>query len=204
MKIYALLLIALYFAIPSYGQLNPINNLTWEHNYIFPPGLNTFSLTWETPDVSSDTLIGYNIYGGDSLWRFQTSIGAFCNEFECPDGDFINDFLTEGDYIKVTAVYNNSFEESTVIDSVQFFGLLVGITENSANSKTKLYPNPTTGIITIETDIDFRIELLDVSGNLIHEQSTGPIIDMSEFSKGVYFVKIITSQGISINRIILQ
>jgi hypothetical protein len=84
------------------GQLNPINNLNWEHIYVNP--YNYFSLTWEAPDQSIDSLVGYNIYAGDSLYKFQNYIGAHCQEFDQTDCDFIYSFLSAGDYIKVTAV----------------------------------------------------------------------------------------------------
>jgi len=204
MRKFILLLACVSLIVQTFGQLNPINNLVWENDYIYPPGLNTYLLSWVIPDESADTLVGYNIYGGDSLWRFQTFIGAYCNESVCPDSLFIYEFLTQGDYIKVTAVYNNSFEESVVNDSAQFFGLLVGIKGFPEKNKPKLYPNPTTGKLTVKADVPFRLELMNVSGTIILEQSSTPTIDLSTYSKGIYFIKIIVTQGISIEKIILK
>jgi len=203
MKKSLLILLCLSFIIRLFGQLNPINNLVWEHDYIFPPGLNTFSLYWDLPESSSDTLIGYNIYGGNEVWRFQDFVGAECNELECPDGDFINTFLSENDFIKVTAVYNSGLEESVAIDSVQFLGLLVGVSDLSTNL-FKLFPNPTTGQLYIDSELDFKIDVMDVSGSIILKQESSSMIDLSHFSKGIYFIKIITAQGISIEKIILE
>lgn len=61
----------------------------------------------------------------------------------------------------------------------------------NANS-TKLYPNPTDGMVTIEVDTSEKIEVLNTNGQQITQQQLAVgenQIDLSELSPGIYLVK---------------
>ncbi len=186
-----------------FGQLNPIKDFNWDHDYIYPPGLNHFTLSWDEPESSADTLVGYNIYGGAELYKFQTTIGMICREYDSSGCDFF-DFLSEGDYIKVTAVYNSSHDESIATDSVEFMGLMLGIEEMIENEKVEIYPNPTNGKFKIETDDIEKVVILSSSGQIIHEKMINSTIDLTNYSKGIYFIKLIRKSGINIEKILLE
>jgi hypothetical protein len=126
MKILFISSLLIGITIQIFGQLNPVNNFNWDHDYIYPPGWNHFTLSWDEPDTSNDSLIGYNIYGGNELYKYQTHLGLICREYDSTDCNFFY-FLTVGDYIKVTAVYNSPPEESIAVDSAQFEGIMIGI-----------------------------------------------------------------------------
>jgi|WetSurMetagenome_2_1015567.scaffolds.fasta_scaffold387783_1 hypothetical protein len=124
-----LLLILIIFAfIKVNGQLNPIDSLYFYHWYDYELGCpfnNCYVLDWQEPEMSlSDTLIGYNIYRGSELWRFQDYIGAGCSGSPCSDFSLIE---TGSFWIKVKAVYNAAHLESPAIDSVFFWGLETNI-----------------------------------------------------------------------------
>ncbi len=190
--------------IQIFGQLNPVNNFDWDHDYIYPPGSNYFTLSWEIPDSSTDSLIGYNIYGGNELYKFQTYIGAYCREYDSTDCDFMYNFLEEGDYIKVTAVYNSPPQESIAVDSAIFWGLAIGIEDLTINEKTRLFPNPTNGIVKIDSDNIRKIIVINTSGTIIQEQIDKSFIDLSDYSKGIYYIKIITDKGIKTEKVVLE
>ena len=68
-----LLLFALFsglFCFHSFGQNNPVENLTWSQSYVYMH--NFFELDWDEPATPHDELIGYNVYRNDELYRFQT------------------------------------------------------------------------------------------------------------------------------------
>ena len=74
----------------------------------------------------------------------------------------------------------------------------VGI-ENIEATTVKIYPNPTAGMLRIESE-DLRIEnvvIYDVLGKIqrIENWKTENTIDISHFSAGIYFVKISTEAG---------
>jgi hypothetical protein len=109
----------------SYGQLNPVANLTWFHGYEYPE--NFYNLQWNAPQVApGDTLAGYNVYRNNVLWRFQADTALYCMPFFCPDPDFL---LMEEFWIKVTAVYNQNHVESAATDSILDHGIAIGVKE---------------------------------------------------------------------------
>ena len=68
--------------------------------------------------------------------------------------------------------------------------------ESTAEAKgIKVYPNPTYGILTIESDNigQHSIEITSLNGQIIHRSNfTGSShqIDLSSFQEGVYFIKV--------------
>ncbi len=73
--------------------------------------------------------------------------------------------------------------------------------------KINVYPNPTTGKITINSGtiaID-KIELTDVTGKLILTKKIDTSqINLSKFGAGIYFMKIYTENGLFIKKIIVD
>jgi hypothetical protein len=86
----------------------------------------------------------------------------------------------------------------------------VGITE-SKQLTFRIFPNPTSGIVTLELNTDHtieHIEIIDMLGHVI--ESTQPynasdsfLFDLSELEKGVYYAKVISGDEIMIQRFIL-
>jgi len=66
-----------------------------------------------------------------------------------------------------------------------------------------LYPNPTTGKVTIQSDNIQKVEVYNISGKLI-KSTTSNVINIDEQAKGVYFVKLIGESGVSTQKIILE
>ncbi len=69
--------------------------------------------------------------------------------------------------------------------------------------KFNIYPNPTTGQITIESENIQQVEVYNISGVLV-KSTTSNIINIGEQAKGVYFVKLIGERGVSTQKIILE
>ncbi|MDD7887840.1 T9SS type A sorting domain-containing protein [Flavivirga sp. 57AJ16] len=72
--------------------------------------------------------------------------------------------------------------------------------ENSVlNASVSVYPNPTNSILNINktnTDINIkRADLFDVTGKIIYSQSNNQTINVSNFSKGLYVLKIESQDG---------
>lgn len=69
---------------------------------------------------------------------------------------------------------------------------------HSIASNFEIYPNPSTGVFTIETSFlnsNNSIEVFNILGQLVYSQtavSTNTLVDISNQSRGVYFVKILS------------
>lgn len=93
------------FIFQTIGQINPITNLTWIQYYESPN--NYFQLSWDEPESPHDELIGYNIYAGDELYRFQTENSLYNLEGSSNCGiDFLLYYGGAEFLAHVTAVYN--------------------------------------------------------------------------------------------------
>ena len=83
----------------------------------------------------------------------------------------------------------------------------LGVVENSITNNIKLFPNPTTEIITITLDSDASYYLLSMLGQevqkgvLVNGDNT---LDISKLSKGLYLLNIKTNRGTINKKIIKQ
>lgn len=83
----------------------------------------------------------------------------------------------------------------------------VGISESATNIfALNIYPNPSSGIFKIESGNikNFNLKVFNLLGKEIMQQQTNNEIDLSNFSKGIYFVKIYESTKIYTKKIIVQ
>lgn len=66
-----------------------------------------------------------------------------------------------------------------------------------------VYPNPTSGLLVIETDTLQKVEIYTMSGILL-ETTDKNQINLSHYSKGIYLVKVTTDKGIALKKVILK
>ena len=201
-KIVLSLAVVLSFVFQSFGQINPIENLTWSQWYEFPN--NYFILEWEEPVMPHDDLIGYNVYREDDLYRFQEETSLYnLEEGSNCETSFL--FYEDGSpfYVHVTAVYNPDAVESTYTQTVLVDGFALNVLDINQNA-TILFPNPTTGVLNIENKNIDKINVLDLSGKVISEIDVKPQIDVSQLSNGIYFLQLSINGKKSIQKFIKE
>lgn len=83
-------------------------------------------------------------------------------------------------------------------------------TPNILSSSVKIYPNPSSGIFTVEI-IDNEninhIEITDISGKILQKykiESSKIPVDISEYYNGIYFIHIISNNGSAVKKIVKQ
>lgn len=186
------------------AQLNPVSNLQWNHWYTCPH--NYFSLTWDAPVPVRETLIGYNIYRENELYRFQTSQVLFhdSDTSNCSE-DFVMFNGCDPFWMHVTAVYNDGQEESGYVDSAYCLGFAIGM-EEKADAETTLYPNPTTGNLQISNQFGTveRVVMMDRSGKVLRETTNPASISLSDLPCGIYYLKLVTGKGDVVKAVIKQ
>jgi len=73
-----------------------------------------------------------------------------------------------------------------------------------SSSKISIFPNPSNGIINIKTDLKIEeVEVFDLNGSLLQKEKTASFESKSRIP-GIYFLKIKTSNGVALKRIILK
>ncbi|MCX6231427.1 MAG: T9SS type A sorting domain-containing protein [Bacteroidetes bacterium] len=200
--------LTLLIAVTAKGQINPVKNLHWYHWYVTPK--NCFTLSWAKPDSSlNDTLIGYNIYRDDSLYKFTTDFYHSCNpcDYGSPNDpfcDFLNytgHFFIGEFYIHVTAVYNHNHIESIYTDSIYNQGIALGIKENIKTEQLAIsrisQENASLMIELNKTVESGNITISNLSGQSTSEfklmNQKNIAIDISKFSPGLYLLNLKTN-----------
>jgi hypothetical protein len=124
--------------------------------------------------------------------------------------NFAND-ATSGD---LTVVGNNACGDGAVSANYAIWVSPVGIGENANSLNCKIYPNPTKGMITIAIDginSSLDLQIVNIQGKVIRTEklnnqypSYSQDIDLSTYSKGIYFVKLISKDFIKVEKVVLQ
>lgn len=73
---------------------------------------------------------------------------------------------------------------------------------NGAENVTiNMYPNPTTGILNINAENVKEVAVIDVDGKVVMTENAN-VIDMTNLNNGVYFVRVISNEGMSIQKVV--
>ncbi|MGV3696180.1 T9SS type A sorting domain-containing protein [Flavobacterium sp.] len=76
------------------------------------------------------------------------------------------------------------------------------------DNTVKIYPNPTTSIIHVDSEFEITsIELYDIQGRILEthlENESKSTLDLSTKPKGIYFVKIKTEKGSKVEKIVKE
>jgi hypothetical protein len=112
---------------------------------------------------------------------------------------------TSGNYTLTGTDNNGCSKSAQVVIGVE---TCAGISE-AKTAGLRVYPNPTTGALTIETGngLNKTLVVTDVTGRVVMTSSSdlnNVTINMSTLSNGVYYVKVQSEAGVSISRIVKQ
>ena len=184
------------------GNTYTSNNNTATHTLSNVAGCDsvvTLDLTINTVDVSVTTAsatLTANLAGATYQWimcPYSFPIGNATNQsFSPPTNGYYAVIINDGTCIDTSACYYVSG---------------VGIGENENTSPIHIYPNPTSGVITIDGKNIEAIEVLNINGQIIKEIAVTEEqfnIDLSSHAKGVYFINIKTDKGIVIEKIVIE
>ena len=116
--------------------------------------------------------------------------------------------LVPNDFVEKTAKiyfdYNAPIDTNIAQTTFVSLSNSIPVFDNSVT----VYPNPTTGNVTINSDFNIKsIELYDIQGRILEtsfENSNTTKLDISGKQKGIYFLKITTENGSKIEKIIKE
>ncbi len=135
--------------------------------------------------VSSEHLIGYDtIIKTVNLQPLQTDTIKISTYF-------IAQVSTEADWgVRFLETDSNKFNNEVIKSYIRS---TVSLQNIHNNEKIVLYPNPTSGLIYIDTQYpnqEFDIEVYNIEGIKVLAASSANKIDLRKLSEGIYFVKI--------------
>jgi hypothetical protein len=105
-------------------------------------------------------------------------------------------------YTFIDALSNCSTTDSFQIEVVD----CAGLNENNANNLIQIFPNPTDGILNILSVENFTFELTDTHGKIIlnGESKNSKVLNLDSYSKGVYYLKIVTERKTILEKVVLE
>lgn len=74
--------------------------------------------------------------------------------------------------------------------------------DNVENNTVNIYPTPTNNTLNIEGNGIRNIQMFDAFGRMVLESATGGRYDISNFTNGVYIVRVTTDNGISTKKVV--
>ena len=141
-----------------------------------------------------------------SFFAFRLNlIREIVKDIEDVDGDYnLNDFYGNN-FVTMGADpdYGSSAAHAFCITSV-------GVEENALNGAIGIFPNPTSGVLNImNNDSELlinSIEVVDALGAIVLIENNVTLgnhtVDLSAVSEGVYCIKLNTTEGVSIRKVI--
>ena len=149
-----------------------------------------------------DEIVGYNIYrstDGISYDLIGTVAGDVYEYFDAPGAGTY--------YYQVTAVYASGCESEPAVSGInpEENFVMVGVTGvGEDNDNVNLFPNPTKGNVTIQAKDMNRITVVSVLGQVVFDTELDQdeyILNMAQFTNGMYMVRIYTDGGVTVKRV---
>jgi hypothetical protein len=212
------------YSVGLVGFYNSDGSIVSEHTYPTTDLLRVYSITFNEFDdaylsgfCKTDAILGMSpgtvslsnttgfIVKMDILqqvqWVMEFESSVFRNQVIYDQGKLMYAGRIDDNFI-----YNNGQDIIINNSGDALFGEVI---DNALSVETFLaeditvYPNPTSGLLVIKTNTLQHVEIYNISGILI-ETTNKNEIDLSQHSKGIYFVKIITSKCSALKKIILK
>ena len=96
----------------------------------------------------------------------------------------------------------SSGEDCVWIDfiTLPFLEDIAEVSETYDEIDAKVYPNPSTGFITVKANDLRHITIINAMGQVVYESNAAgneTQLDLSQFGSGLYLIRIATSKGMS-------
>ena len=149
------------------------------------------------PDIVGDTL-NYTLHSNEKLDLVTASLDGSILTLEAGSV-----FGTSNIQLIASAGFTKRMDHLTIC----YKDTTTGIKVISADDQIRIYPNPTNLLLTIETDYPdcYSIDIHSLKGQLIYQEEmegNSKLIDMTPFSKGVYFITVRSEEFVRTEKIV--
>lgn len=194
------------------------NNFKGVQKLHWDTDLNQFEIDWVNTDINMNGVLtfskdantvycsgkeddcNYYYYGID--W---TTGGVNLRYLLGEEGTFLNDpFYDSGVNNIVMENGDIYFSGGASVVKVGLVERLVNSTHHNIQDRISLFPNPTNGIVRIESEFNLHgLSLVNLDGNVMKTWIANPeVIDLSSMPNGMYFMKIDSKFGTFFKRIL--
>jgi hypothetical protein len=176
-------------------------------------------------NVSAFAVVIDNISVTNAVWAgtasetvhyhvYRSFDGSHYNLIGYANGDAVsyvdNDIQSVNCYYKVTAINtmpgNETCESAPAmaVDGIHDYVTVQTDGLDELNADTKVYPNPTNGLVIIEAEGMSPVTVINVLGQTVYEATTDAnqmILDLSQYGIGMYLIRISSEKGVSVKRV---
>ena len=123
-------------------------------------------------------------------------------------GEWIRNIISLSEYAGQTVYIGFRHYNVTDMFVLQIDDIFVGSSDDlvgirgTEETAVNLYPNPTTGNITVDGEGIRSIEVLDLNGRTVKRTNQAGLVDLSDVANGVYMVRIITDNGFTLKKVV--
>lgn len=145
-------------------------------------------------------------------YKLGTCTGNVTGEMTMNFMDYTDDpcmyMFTNDQAIRIqTAMANGTYRSQLTTNSTTLCSFNVGENRNLSLDKTSIYPNPSTGLITVKNINQTQISVYNSLSQLVYQSTnnqTSHTFDMSDYGNGVYFIVINDGKEKTVNLLILN
>lgn len=76
--------------------------------------------------------------------------------------------------------------------------------DNIENNSVSVYPTPANSVLTVEGEGIHSVQMFDASGRTVLSRNNGGKIDISDLASGIYVVRVTTTNGVSIKKVVKE
>lgn len=176
----------------SLTNIDGLINVTAINTGFTPPSTIGLNLTQNNALTNLDGLINLNVLGGNTRIRDNNSLLDFCG---------IQTYVTNySNVFEVTGNGYNPTQQDVINNNCSTLSI-----ESFQNNQVQIYPNPTTDFINIKTnDPITKVELYSLQGQKVNASFSNNTVDVQDIASGVYFLKIKTTKGELVKKIIKE
>ncbi len=163
----------------------------------------------ESVEIYATPTASYTFSGSITIDFTNTSTGGTTCLWDLGDGttstqcDPTHTYPSDGDYTVCLTTTSTDGCTDSVCQTVSIQG--VGVSENNITNFS-MYPNPSNGKVTLNTQSVSQVQLISIVGELVWTKTINGAqeIDLSQLSKGSYFVKVSAKGSTETKKLIIQ
>lgn len=89
-----------------------------------------------------------------------------------------------------------------LVDDIEVIpGQHAGIS-NATDATVQLYPNPTSNVLNINAEGVQEVSVIDINGRTVMTEKNVNTVNLSDLANGVYYVRVITNNGVATEKIV--
>ena len=170
---------------------------------LYTPAIVTpghYIVKWQDRAILPSTTESYKLLANSTLIVERSNVDTAWTEQQA----FFD--VNSGDTIRIAFYYYGTpdAQGGVVIDDIIIYPEYMTGVVPVKTEDLRLYPNPTAGIVTLQGDAEAeRIDVTDISGRMLQTiNQPSDHFNISGLPHGVYFVKITTSEGICVRKLV--